>query len=456
MKGFEKHRVFFIGIGGIGMSALARWFNANGFDVVGYDKTPTQLTHELLEEGIRVHYKDSIALIPKEFTREDTLVIYTPAIPSQHGQLKYFIANDFEVCKRAEILGKISKAMFTIAVAGTHGKTTTSTMIAYILHASGIDTTAFLGGISTDFGSNLLLSRGNDSVAVVEADEYDRSFLWLQPDITVITSVDPDHLDIYGNEENMLNAFCEFANGRKPGGKLIIADSANKKLNLSDALLYGNQGDVRAENIRINNYKYSFDHVAGDRQIENIQINLPGRHNISNTLAAIIVAQELGVDNAAILKALHDFKGIHRRFEYVINTPGLRFIDDYAHHPQEVTAFMDAIHELYPEEYVLVIFQPHLYSRTSDFADDFAKSLSLADEVILMDIYPARELPMEGVTSALILNKISIEKKQILPREKICDYVATVKPAVVATVGAGNINTLVPELKESLTQTLAA
>jgi len=452
MKGLTKHNVFFIGIGGIGMSALARWFNANGYEVAGYDKTPTTLTSKLLEEGVLVHYEDSIELIPTNFIAKDTLVIFTPAIPVEHKQLNYFQAKGFEVKKRSEILGLISNNMFSVAVAVTHGKTTTSSMIAHILNESGVDTTAFLGGIAVNFDSNLLLGKSSESIAVIEADEYDRSFLQLNPNIEVITSADPDHLDIYGEYENMLSSFREFASKIKQDGKILISEKAQAKLEINEAQTYGSLASIHAENIRIRENCFVVDYINDRVAIKDIQLNLPGQHNLENALAAITVALELGVDEKAIKTALESFKGIKRRFEYIINEPDFKFIDDYAHHPEEVTAFINTLRELYPGKFIQVIFQPHLFSRTQDFASEFAGSLAKADDVILMDIYPARELPIPGVTSEIIFQKIDNPNKQVLSREDILEKIQRTKADVLATIGAGNIDTLVPELKELLTK----
>ena len=456
MIGFTKNRIFFIGIGGIGMSALARWFNAHQFTVVGYDKTSTVLTKTLESEGISIHYDDQIAEIPANFDVASTLVVYTPAVPKNHSQLNYFLERGFEIKKRAEVLGIISSSFYSIGIAGTHGKTTTSTMLAHILHHAGLDTTAFLGGISANFESNLLLGKTEKAVAVIEADEYDRSFLQLTPDIEVITSTDPDHLDIYGDEAGMLESYKAYTDCLKENGKRYIAVKAQQKLAVREAITYGNSGTIQAKNLRIEGNRFYIDYSHEAQRINNIQLNLPGDHNTENALVAIAVALSLGISDDAIKAAMIDFKGIKRRFEYIIDEVNLKFIDDYAHHPEEVAAFVKTLRKLYPEKYIEVIFQPHLFSRTQDFAAQFAASLSLADSVILMDIYPAREEPIPGVTSNLIYDLVTAEKKQLLSREEICETVADNRPEVLATVGAGNIDTLVPELKESLTKTLVA
>jgi len=455
MKGLTKHNIFFIGIGGIGMSALARWFRANRFEVVGYDKSATNLTDKLIEEGISVCHDNSISRIPKSFKPNNTLVIYTPAIPSSQSQLQYFKDNDFEVKKRAEVLGMISKNMFTVAVAGTHGKTTTSSMIAHILKFSGVDTTAFMGGILTNYNTNLILSKSDEAIAVIEADEYDRSFLQLSPDIEVITSVDADHLDIYGDEENMQASFKQFHQRLKVNGKCIISAKAQEALQLDDVYTYGDGASISANNLHIEEGKYRFDYVNGSRTIEDIQLNLPGEYNAENALAAITVATTLGVTEANIIAAFETFKGVKRRFEYVLELPQVTFIDDYAHHPTEIEAFISTLKMLYPDKFIQVIFQPHLYTRTRDFSDGFAASLSLADSVLLTDIYPAREEPITGVTSDLILSKIKLDNKKLLSEKEILEHLSKKLPDVLATIGAGSIDKLVPKIKELITKTYA-
>ena len=456
MMGFSKHNVFFVGIGGIGMSALARWFKANDFEVIGYDKTATGLTQSLFEEGIMVHYQDSTNLIPADFTADTTLVIYTPAIPATHSQLNYFIDEGFEIKKRAEVLGMISSTMFTVAVAGTHGKTTTSSMIAHILHHSGVDTTAFLGGIATNYNSNLLLGKSDKPIAVIEADEYDRSFLQLSPDIEIITSVDADHLDIYGDKRGMLDSYKLFYERLHAKGKCFISVNAQETLKLENIEIYGINGSITASNLRIEQGRYKFDYVNGTHKIADIQLNLPGDHNAENAIAAITVATTLGVTDGKIKHAFETYKGVKRRFEYVLELPEFTFIDDYAHHPAEIAAFIQTLKALYPQKFIQVIFQPHLFTRTRDFAEEFAASLSIADAVILMDIYPARELPIAGVTSEIILEKIALENKNLMAPTEILAMLENQRPEVLATIGAGNIDALVPEIKELITKTTTA
>ena len=440
------------------MSALARWFKANEFEVIGYDKTSTSLTRSLFEEGIIIHYEDSINLIPEAFTVDNTLVIYTPAIPANHSQLNYFVNEGFEIKKRAEVLGMISSTMFTVAVAGTHGKTTTSSMIAHILHHSGVDTTAFLGGIATNYNSNLLLGKSDKSIAVIEADEYDRSFLQLSPDIAIITSVDADHLDIYGDKSGMLDSYKLFYERLQADGKCLISAKAQetlKLLKLENIETYGINGNITASNIRIEGGRYKFDYVNGTHKIADIQLNLPGDYNAENAIAAISVATTLGVDDVKIKQAFATYKGVKRRFEYVLELPEFIFIDDYAHHPAEIKVFIQTLKALYPQQFIQVIFQPHLFTRTRDFADEFAASLSIADAVILMDIYPARELPITGVTSEIILAKIALENKKLMTQDEILIMLENQQPEVLATIGAGNIDALVPKIKEVITKTTA-
>ncbi len=396
----QINNVYFIGIGGIGMSALARYFNYLGKNVAGYDKTETELTKELQLLGMQIHFEDNISLIPSDYYIENTLVIITPAIPITHSEWNYFIERDYSIKKRAEVLGIITKDTFCFAVAGTHGKTTTSSILGHILYESGVDVTAFLGGIVENYNSNLI---GNGkTVTVVEADEFDRSFLQLYPDMACITSMDADHLDIYGDKASIEATFVEFADKVENKNLLFIP----KNLPLEGIKIAINEeADFTAFNIRVENSSYVFDVKTPSETIKNIQFNLPGRHNLMNALMALAMAITYGSPTNSIVRALGTFKGIKRRFSYQIKQEKLVFIDDYAHHPTEINAVHQAVRELYPQQKVLAVFQPHLFSRTKDFADDFAKSLSHFDEVILLDIYPARELPMEGITSDLVVVK---------------------------------------------------
>lgn len=442
------NRVYLIGIGGIGMSGLARYFKKRGCDVFGYDKTQTALTSILIEEGIEISFTDELVEIPAVFNLPDihTLIIYTPAIPRDSTILNFFLDADFSLKKRSEVLGIISKGMFTIAVAGTHGKTTTSSIIAHILKDSGYDCTAFLGGIASNYNSNFLL--GNTNTLVVEADEYDRSFLTLHPDIAVITSMDADHLDIYGDKNQLTQSFQLFASQLKKGGKLIY----RKGLELENGICYAANEDakVQALNIQIKDGDFWFDFKNDSIAIDDIHFGLPGLHNIENAVAAIEVSLILEISVKNIKSALANFKGVKRRFEYVVKNEKHVYIDDYAHHPEELRACIQAVKSLYPDKKLTVIFQPHLFSRTRDFADGFAEVLSSADQLILLDIYPARELPIEGVTSAMILEKIIGVDKKICGKQEAIDLIRNEKPELLLTVGAGDIDTLIKSLKNIL------
>ncbi|HCN83320.1 MAG TPA: UDP-N-acetylmuramate--L-alanine ligase [Sphingobacteriaceae bacterium] len=441
-------RVYLIGIGGIGMSGLARYFHKRGCIVAGYDRTQTDLTTSLINEGIPVTFEDNREIIPVAFQQKDagTLIIYTPAIPKDSILLNYFRNRGFEFKKRSEVLGIISSGMFTVAVAGTHGKTTTSSMIAHIFKNSGFDCSAFLGGITANYNSNFLF--GDNNVVVVEADEYDRSFLTLHPDIAVITSMDADHLDIYGDKGHLEESFRLFASQLKPEGKLI----ARQGLDLDKGLTYSASGpaDIRAENVRIEDGDFWFDFKNSEHHIKNIRLGIPGLHNVENAVAAIEAALSVGISPEKIKTALQEFRGVKRRFEYIIKTDAQVYIDDYAHHPEELRACITAVKSLYPEKKLTAIFQPHLFSRTRDFADGFAQSLSMVDELIMLDIYPARELPIPGVTSDMILEKMSISNKRKCGKKEAVELVSREKPALLLTVGAGDIDTLVEPLKNAL------
>ena len=443
----QINNVYFIGIGGIGMSALARYFNYLGKKVAGYDKTETELTKELQLLGMQIHFEDNISLIPSDFYIENTLVIITPAIPITHSEWNYFIERDYSIKKRAEVLGIITKDTYCFAVAGTHGKTTTSSILGHILYESGVDVTAFLGGIVENYNSNLI---GNGkTVTVVEADEFDRSFLQLYPDMACITSMDADHLDIYGDKASVEATFVEFADKVENKNLLFIP----KNLPLEGIKIAINEeADFTAFNIRVENSAYVFDVKTPSETIKNIQFNLPGRHNLMNALMALAMAITYGSPTNSIVRALGTFKGIKRRFSYQIKQEKLVFIDDYAHHPTEINAVHQAVRELYPQQKVLAVFQPHLFSRTKDFADDFAKSLSHFDEVILLDIYPARELPMEGITSAWLLSKIENSNKKLVLKNELIDEVLKSTATVIVTIGAGDIGELVKLLKERLNE----
>ena len=445
----QIHNVFFIGIGGIGMSALARYFKAIGKNVSGYDKTPSMLTDELIASGIAIHFEDRIDLIPAEYYIENTLVIITPAVPATHSQWNYFLERDYEVKKRAEVLGIITKDTFCFAVAGTHGKTTTSSILGHILFESGADVTAFVGGIVENYNSNLIGT--GKTVTVVEADEFDRSFLHLHPNIACVTSMDADHLDIYGTSEEIEASFVEFANKVEDKNQLFITN----ELPIEGVTCAVNEEAVySAFNVRVGNGSYVFDVQTPTEIIRDIAFGLPGRHNLMNALMALAMAKTFGTSSEAIAKALASFKGIRRRFSYQIKTPNLVYIDDYAHHPTEINAVHQAVRELYPNQKVLAVFQPHLFSRTKDFADDFAKSLSNFDEVVLLDIYPARELPMEGITSQWLMSKMTSEDKKMVSKEELIPTILATDATVIVTIGAGDLGEMVPSIKNALYETI--
>lgn len=445
----QIHNVYFIGIGGIGMSSLARYFKTLGKQVSGYDKTPSMLTNELIESGISIHFEDKISLIPKDYYVENTLVIITPAVPITHSEWNYFLERDYQVKKRAEVLGIITQDTFCFAVAGTHGKTTTSSILGHVLHESGADVTAFVGGIVENYNSNLI---GNGkTVTVVEADEFDRSFLHLHPDIACVTSMDADHLDIYGTSEAIEASFVEFANKVEDKSKLFIT----KELPLEGVTCAVNEEAVyKAFNVRVGNGSYVFDVQTPTEIIKDLQFGLPGKHNLMNALMAIAMAKTYGTPTEAIAKAIASFQGIRRRFSYQIKTDNLVYIDDYAHHPTEINAVHQAVRELYPNQKVLTIFQPHLFSRTKDFADDFAKSLSAFDEVILLDIYPARELPMEGITSQWLMDKMTNDAKKLVTKEDLIPTILASDARIIVTVGAGDLGEIVPSIKKALNETI--
>ena len=437
--------IYFIGIGGIGMSALARYFKHAGKNVCGYDRTPTEITDALIKEGILVHFTDDTAQIPTEFKdKTNTLVVFTPAIPKEHSELCYFQGENFNVVKRSEVLGLITRNTFCLAVAGTHGKTTTTSILAHILYETGVKVSAFLGGIAENFNSNLVLS-GND-YTVVEADEFDRSFLRLSPNIACITSVDADHLDIYGDKTQFEEGFRQFTEKIKPGGSLIVRNGLELK-----GETYGleDNSDYSFQNIRVIDGSYVFDFHHGGKTYPNYTFTKPGRHNLSNALAAIAVATKAGFAPEGLLKALASFKGVKRRFSYIIRSERLTFIDDYAHHPSEINALYQAVSEMYPEIPKTIVFQPHLFTRTRDFLDGFAESLSQFDDVVLLDIYPARELPIEGVTSEKLLEKVHAKRKQLVSKEALIPLLLEKQPKLLLTVGAGDIGMEVERIKEA-------
>ena len=439
------HNIFFIGIGGIGMSALARYFHTLGKNVAGYDKTRTELTDELMQSGIAIHFEDKIDLIPAGFTVENTLVVITPAVPKAHSQWNYFMERNFEIKKRAEVLGIITKNTFCFAVAGTHGKTTTSSILAHILFQSGVDVTSFLGGIVENYNSNLV---GNGkTVTVVEADEFDRSFLHLHPNIACITSMDADHLDIYGDSAAIEASFEEFANKIEDRANLFVTT----QLPLEGKTVGVNESaNFEATNIRIEKSAYIFDIKTSNQLITDVRFALPGRHNLTNALMAFAMAKTYGVSDEDSKNALASFKGIRRRFSYQIQSEKLVYIDDYAHHPTEINAVHQAVSELYPGQKVLAVFQPHLFSRTKDFADDFAKSLSAFDSVLLLDIYPARELPMEGITSEWLLSKMTNLDKKVVQKSEVITEILKSDATVFVSIGAGDIGAMVTSIKKAL------
>ncbi|MBD1398686.1 UDP-N-acetylmuramate--L-alanine ligase [Pontibacter sp. JH31] len=458
----EDYRyIYFLGIGGIGMSAIARWFYAKGFPVWGYDKTRTPLTEALEQEGILVHYEDDVNQLPEQILADKaaTLVILTPAIPAEHTEWTFLKEQGYTIKKRSEVLGIITASAYTIAVAGTHGKTTTSSIVTHLLHHAGVDCSAFLGGIATNLNSNLLISSGKatEEIVVVEADEYDRSFLTLYPDIAIVTSADPDHLDIYGDREEMIRTFQKFISQIKPGGYLILQRDTDPRL--TDKVQEGvnviryslQEGDGHVQHMEIDGHWFKFDARTPFGNIACLKLGLPGYHNVENALAALVAAQIRQVPADKLVAGMESYRGVKRRFEIVYEGEGKVYIDDYAHHPKEIDAFMTSLRAMYPNKKLKVIFQPHLFSRTRDFADEFAESLSKADELVLLDIYPAREKPIAGVTSQMILDKVTSPVKQLIQKDKILQYLAE-NPnfEVLATVGAGDIDTLVKPIKNIL------
>lgn len=441
--------IYFIGIGGIGMSAIARFFNQQGAAVSGYDRAATELTRKLEEEGITVHYTDDIHLL----NRNAELVVYTPAVPQDHKELNWYRENHYPVYKRSEVLEWITQKMFSITVAGTHGKTTTSTMIAFLLRETGYGCNAFLGGISVNYNSNYWSSE--QQTAVIEADEYDRSFLKLHPDIALLTSMSPDHLDVYGTVEAMENAFVQYTQNIKPGGALLLKHGLKKETEIKapEKVSYSLQNeaaDAYAAQIVQKQGGYEFDIISKYGRIQNLRLNIGGMHNVENAVAAVTVARMLDIDALQIKEALARFKGVKRRFEYVVKKEKTVYIDDYAHHPEELSALIKSAKRLFPERKCIIAFQPHLYSRTRDLADDFARSLDLADEIILLDIYPARESPIEGVSARSITDKMGNPAHTVLSGQAFLDFVKTAPIELLITAGAGDIDKLVKPVKEIL------
>ena len=447
--------VYFVGAGGIGMSALLRYFLGKGYNVGGYDKTPSELTERLIEEGALIHYEENVELIQDCFKDKDsTLVVYTPAIPSEHKELVFFRENGFEIEKRAQVLGFLTNKHKGLCVAGTHGKTTTSTMVAHILHQSHVDCNAFLGGISKNYGTNYILSDTSDYV-VIEADEFDRSFHWLRPWATVITATDPDHLDIYGTKEAYLESFRKYTTLIQAGGALIIHKDLEMKADVQEGVTVyeysRTEGDFHAENIRIGNGEIFFDFVSPKGVVKDVQLGVPVSINIENGVAAMALAQLAGATDEELREGMRSFRGVDRRFDFKLKTENIVFLSDYGHHPKEIEQSVKSIRELYADKKIAAIFQPHLYTRTRDFYQDFANALSLLDEVFLCDIYPAREEPIPGVTSQLIYDRLrpGIEK-YLIHKEQILDVVKKGGFDVLISLGAGDIENFVPEITRIL------
>jgi UDP-N-acetylmuramate--alanine ligase len=439
--------VYFIGIGGIGMSALARFFNERSAVVSGYDKTNTHLTEKLISEGMNIHFEDSIQLLNKE----TELVVYTPAIPANHLELNWYRANNYPVVKRSDVLQAISQMMQAICVAGTHGKTTISTLIAHILRYSNYGCNAFLGGISSNYGNNYWSS--NNACAVIEADEYDRSFLKLLPHIAVVTAMDADHLDIYGTVEEMERCYIEFVSQVKD---TVVYKHGLKHASLFKApnkVSYSLQNDAAmyyASNIKMSNGSYTFTFNKNENEIAEISLNIGGMHNVENCIAALVVCDLMKIGIKKVVEAIAAFTGVKRRFEYIVKNEKVVYIDDYAHHPEELKMLLSSAKSLFPNRKLSVVFQPHLFTRTRDFVDGFASSLDIADEVILLDIYPAREWPIDGITSEIVLNKMSISNKHILSKEGVLKWIEASAFDVIITAGAGDIDTLIEPIKQKL------
>lgn len=442
----EIHNIYFIGIGGIGMSALARYFKFIGKQVGGYDRTATPLSAELEAMGMEIHYEDRLELIPPRFLDQiQTLIVYTPAVPKDLKQLNFFMEGGYMVKKRSEVLGLITRDTFCFAVAGTHGKTTTSSILAHLLRETGTPLTAFLGGISEDFNSNFVFEGADYSV--VEADEYDRSFLRLSPDVACVTSMEADHLDIYGSPEALVEAFVEFTHRLKPNGKLFVRNGLPLK-----GYTYGieDDSDYCIRNLKIEHGTYIFDLGTPQTTIKGVKFNKPGRHNLLNGLVAFAMAIQAGPPLNRLAEALESFKGVDRRFSYRIRTDELIFIDDYAHHPTEIDAVYHAVREMHPGKNTLAVFQPHLFSRTRDFGDDFARSLSQFDSILLLEIYPAREEPLQGIDAAWLLEKIRNPRKKLVTKSELADEIKARNPQIIIAMGAGDIGLEIPKLKSVL------
>ncbi len=440
----EGHTVYFLGIGGIGMSALARYYHSHGYAVAGYDRTPSPLTRQLENEGMAIHYEDRPELLPALID----FVVYTPAVPHDLKEFEFLRQRNILIMKRSEALGKISEQHFTLAIAGTHGKTTTTAMTAHILNACGKDTTAFIGGIANNFNSNLLLGKGTDSLLVVEADEFDRSFLRLKPAVSVINSIDADHLDIYGDKAHLVKSFNEFAQLTEK--QLIVKEGLEIE---GEGILrfgFGRGNDYRANIVRTSNGITDFV-IEAKGSCTEVRLPMAGRHNVLNATAAFAAARQVGIATEDIAKALATFKGVKRRFDIRVNNGKHCYIDDYAHHPEEIRACLQAVRDAFPNKRMTLVFQPHLYSRTRDFMDEFAQILSATDELVLMDIYPARELPIEGITSAALLEKVHLTEKKLCTKAELIALIDSEKPELLVTMGAGDIDRFVEPLEKLIT-----
>lgn len=447
-----------MGVGGIGMSALARYFKHYHKEVYGYDKTRSALTLLLETEGIVCHYDEQVTFVEQltgRFKREEILVIYTPAVPKEHLEYLFFLKHDFLILKRSQVLGEITKAFKTIAVAGTHGKTTTTTLVTHILKSAGLNCFSFMGGISRNYNTNLLLgeAEAKDTYVVVEADEYDRSFLTLHPDLAIITSCDADHLDIYGNADHVKEGYELFAQQVKKEGLLVVQKNVDNDLRLtSKRLIYSLNLDTEycAQSITVEDAQFFYDIQSPIESISRVVLGIPGLHNVENSIAAVAIAQQIGIKGNVIKEALRSFLGVKRRFDYRVKTEKQVYIDDYAHHPAELKATINSLKRLYPDKKITGIFQPHLFSRTRDFGDEFAESLDLLDECILLDIYPAREKPLDGITSTWLLGKMKSKNKKLWTKEQVLNEIRNEKREVVITMGAGDIDSLVEPLEAKL------
>lgn len=449
---------YFLGVGGIGMSALARFFNHYQKKVSGYDKTSSDLCKKLEQEGIGCHYEENVSKLQtflEEYASGEVLIVYTPAVPKEHLEYQYLLKNGFTILKRSQVLGEITRQFKTIAIAGTHGKTTTTTLVTHLLKSAGINCFSFMGGISKNYDTNLLLGDINskDAYVVVEADEYDRSFLTLHPQIALITSSDADHLDIYGDANHVKEGYTLFSKQVKEGGILIVKKNVDNDLSLTDKrIIYSLNLDTDycAQSITIENAQFFYDIKSPVESISRVTLGLPGLHNVENSIAAVAIAQQLGIRGGVIKEALRSFSGVKRRFDYRVRTGQTIYIDDYAHHPEELKATIGSVKKLYPDKKITGIFQPHLFSRTRDFADAFAESLDMLDECILLEIYPAREKPIEGVTSQWLLDKMKLENKKILTKEQIIQEIKLNRRQVIVTMGAGDIDSLIEPIERVL------